>query len=824
VANDNNYPSIEQLERAKELLELKKENAALSDKETQDSLDLIDQYGTLEAALRRIKKDRIEANAAEREELDTLKEQADQLRHIAASGRDRKELAQLQLEIAQKEYDLKQKTKGVSDEDLRVARERVETADDLNRELEKTAAAAGKIEATFKRAFSMKESADFIGAMERVGVALGEAASIGGIFNEVLTGIGTAGINNVAGLALKLYDAENTFRKATGASEAFASSLTDVYKSTRQTGATIADVSAAMESLYVNYTDFTMQTKATREEIADVGTTLGMLGVKQDSFGKGMQNATKMFGIAGTEASATMLEITAHAKDLGLAPSQMASEFAAAGGQLAKFGDQGVKAFKDLQTTAKITGMEMNKILQLTNKFDTFESAAGMAGKLNAALGGNFVNAMDMMMETDPKARFEMIRDSITNAGLSFDTMSYYQRQFYTESLGLNDVGELAMMLSGKMDGLTGDIGKTSQQLIDMKEQAAAVQDMQTQLNALLAEATVILEPLVKSIRNVVSVLVKYKKIVIPFIQVSMAWAAAQKLLIPILKTIIVLRNLGIIGTMKETIQKIFNAKATDRQTQAEQRQIMTKKSLSKVSVSAALNMLAFGAAIMLVGAGIGLATTGIGNMAEGISMLNTEQLSGFTSALIGLAVALGVMIIAFAVMAANPASQMGLLFLLAIGGALLMIGGGIYLATTGIGKMAEGFGKLKGSGIGEIATKMKELASVAADFTTVANEFERVAAAIKSIPETKAVAVAMTMTAAASAAMGAASPARISNQIEDGANKLNLNTGQTNAGNQNNKQAISIKLDAGETRKFLNGDAITPRDIQVALSQGRTR
>ena len=118
----------------------------------------------------------------------------------------------------------------------------------------------------------------------------------------------------------------------------------------------------------------------------------------------------------------------------------------------------------------------------------------------------------------------------------------------------------------------------------------------------------------------------------------------------------------------------------------------------------------------------------------------------------------------------------------------------------------------------------MKELASVAADFTTVANEFERVAAAIKSIPETKAVAVAMTMTAAASAAMGAASPARISNQIEDGANKLNLNTGQTNAGNQNNKQAISIKLDAGETRKFLNGDAITPKDIQFALSQGRTR
>jgi hypothetical protein len=40
-------------------------------------------------------------------------------------------------------------------------------------------------------------------------------------------------------------------------------------------------------------------------------------------------------------------------------------------------------------------------------------------------LGGNFVNAMDLMMATDPVERFEMIRDSILDAGLSFENMSY---------------------------------------------------------------------------------------------------------------------------------------------------------------------------------------------------------------------------------------------------------------------------------------------------------------------------------------------------------------------------------------------------------------
>ena len=110
--------------------------------------------------------------------------------------------------------------------------------------------------------------------------------------------------------------------------------------------------------------------------------------------------------------------------------------------------------------------MEMEKVLNITNRFDTFEGAAEMAGQLNAALGGNMVNAMDMMMETDPAARFESIRDAIMDTGLTFDDMSYYQKQFYTEALGLSDVGDLALMLSGDMDALGGAASKTAEQLI----------------------------------------------------------------------------------------------------------------------------------------------------------------------------------------------------------------------------------------------------------------------------------------------------------------------------------------------------------------------
>lgn len=106
----------------------------------------------------------------------------------------------------------------------------------------------------------------------------------------------------------------------------------------------------------------------------------------------------------------------------------MMEQYGRLGPTLAKFGSDGQKTFKDLARIQKQTGFEMEKILQITNRFDTFEGAAQQAGQLNAALGGNFVNAMDLMMATDPAERFDMIRQALEQTGLSFDEMSYYQK------------------------------------------------------------------------------------------------------------------------------------------------------------------------------------------------------------------------------------------------------------------------------------------------------------------------------------------------------------------------------------------------------------
>ena len=298
-------------------------------------------------------------------------------------------------------------------------------------------------------------------------------------------------------LASSLDKMESEFMQLTGASEEFARSITVAYRDTRMFGATAEETSKAAQSLYSTFTDFTFQNQETRDQLIQTTAVLKKLGMNTSHVTKGMQIMTKSMGMSPGGAAQAMLNMEKLAENLGVPVAQLGADFAANAGRLAKLGDNGEDAFRRLAIASKVTGLEMQKILNITDKFDTFEGAATQAGKLNAALGGNFVNAMDLMMATDPVDRFEMIRDSIFDAGLSFDSMSYYQRKFYADSMGLSDVNDLALILSGNMDMVDGATQQSSQSIEEAADRAREMATLQEKLNILFSQMIPILTPVI---------------------------------------------------------------------------------------------------------------------------------------------------------------------------------------------------------------------------------------------------------------------------------------------------------------------------------------
>ena len=493
-------------------------------------------------------------------------------------------------------------------------------------------------------------------------------------FNLVKAGIG-AFINSMIKLVFIMNESESAFRKATGGNKSLAREMTNGYERTRKYTVSVKENQEAWTSLHGTFTDFTMTSESTRAQLGDTVAIMSQLGVSADVSSKAMQSLTISFGDTAETASRSLLELRAAAVDLGVAPAMLIEQFGSMGNRLAKMGSQGVDAFKDLARISKITGMELGKLIALTEKFDTFEGAAERAGMLNAALGGNFVNAMDLMMETDPAARFEMIRDAIKDTGLTFDDMSYYQRKFYTEAAGLEEVSDLAALMRGDMDALSGGLNQTSADYATAAEEARNMATFQERIQALFMRLIPVLTPVIDAIDELIQYFEGTIKStddlhpkIVSFIGIMESLGSKIMFVGKHWKWFLALwagfKLLPLLGGLAKLTPKLGF--------------------IGPAAAPAVKPMLALGAAALMVGAGVGLAALGLAQLVKSFKGMEWDEFQMMALGITILSGALWLLVGALAGMA-NPLSWVGVAAIGAVG-----------LAAGGISKLIGVFKKDK--------------------------------------------------------------------------------------------------------------------------------
>ena len=161
-------------------------------------------------------------------------------------------------------------------------------------------------------------------------------------------------------------------------------------------------------------------------------------------------------------------ELFTFAQDLGVSADKIAQDFQKFGPQIAALGSRGVDAFKELEMQAKATGLAIDELVNIADQFNKFDTAAQAVGRLNAVLGGPFLNSLEMVNETNPARRMELLKNAVDRAGLSFDTMDFFQRKAIASSMGLNEQ-QLALLMRGNFN--VGPPPKTAEELANLVEQ-----------------------------------------------------------------------------------------------------------------------------------------------------------------------------------------------------------------------------------------------------------------------------------------------------------------------------------------------------------------
>ena len=336
------------------------------------------------------------------------------------------------------------------------------------------------------------------GGLEGVTKGLWEMIQPMNLAGSVMAALADATLN----ITLAADEASVELNKTTGMVGAFDDQIAASERRMFKFGIGIEELSSTFSTLAVEVGTFTSLSKDDQTSMAESISLMEKFGISADQTTSNIGSMSAAMGISEVEAVKLQQSLLLTGMENEIATSKMMSDFAAVSDELMAFGDTAVDVFADLAVAAKASNMQVGELLGIATRFDTFEGATESVGKLNALLGGPFLNSLEMVMETDPTKRLSMLQGALNSTGKSFQDMSYYERKAIADAAGLASTADLAKVMSGEFDGLAGNVGKSEEELAAMEETTTNFNTLMDEVKQTLMTFAVNLRPVIDIVKG----------------------------------------------------------------------------------------------------------------------------------------------------------------------------------------------------------------------------------------------------------------------------------------------------------------------------------
>ena len=270
------------------------------------------------------------------------------------------------------------------------------------------------------------------------------------------------------------------------------------------------DVMEATTKLRADFSQFAFVSQDVRDTLTLQAATMEKVGVGAGTTAESLNTLTMAFGMTTAEAMDTQREMVGLAVALGRPPEKMIQEFNRALPQLAKFGDEAVDVFRELQITARETGTSIEDLTAaFGSQLDTFRGSAEVAGRLNAVLGTDMVSGTELLMASEAE-RVEILRERLALSGQDFESMTRFQRIAVANAAGISDLATAAKLFGNEQGQVAEMIGDTGISVEQMEEMAMKATDSFTQLKFTFMQLAVQVKPLADFFGFVVDMFVKF--------------------------------------------------------------------------------------------------------------------------------------------------------------------------------------------------------------------------------------------------------------------------------------------------------------------------
>jgi len=264
---------------------------------------------------------------------------------------------------------------------------------------------------------------------------LRKATSVGGVLSIVGAVLAKIASNSIE-FALGVDRAASSFRKATGAGYKYNQVISNAGLAYLTYGMNAADAGKAVTDLFGSFREFSELSDSEKTNIANTTMALEKFGVSGAEAGKILDMATKSLGLNTRQSEQLLREFEMIARSVGKPISEISKDFASAMPKIAFYGAKAIDVFKELEAQSKSTGLSMDSLLKITGEqFDTFEGSGKAVGKLNALLGGPYLNSIDMLNASESE-RLVMLQDSLKASGTLFSDLNKFEQKAFASALG----------------------------------------------------------------------------------------------------------------------------------------------------------------------------------------------------------------------------------------------------------------------------------------------------------------------------------------------------------------------------------------------------
>ncbi len=335
-----------------------------------------------------------------------------------------------------------------------------------------------------------------------------------------LAGTGLSAIEKVTEATLAMAkstdDALVSFQKQTGAVGTYGLSITNLEASMYSYGISLDEAVDSQVSLINSIRNFKDFAPSSQESMLKLTAVLNEMGVESDMTSQTLGFMINSLGMSSDAAEQATIDMFSLAKALKMPPQQMADSFNKAQPQLAAFGSRANQVFRKLAINAQAANMQVDDILRITEQFDRFDTAAAAVSKLNAALGGPYLSTIRMVTTTDPTERIRMMSEAANRAGKSFDEMEYYERKMIASAMGLQDVNELALVMSNNFDLVSGNVETTQEDIVKLAKQTQQYNSIVDEMSQIFRSFAIALGPVVRGFSKMLDLIGKISGGAIP--------------------------------------------------------------------------------------------------------------------------------------------------------------------------------------------------------------------------------------------------------------------------------------------------------------------